>query len=35
MGGRPEAVRTWRLRVDRSGFEEEVLVTPAAEHQPS
>lgn len=35
MGGRPEAVRTWRLRSDRSGFEEDALVSPAAEHQPS
>jgi cysteine synthase B len=35
MGGRPEAVRTWRLRTDRSGFDEDVLVTPAEEHQPS
>ena len=35
MGGRPEAVRTWRLRTDRSGFDEEELVRPAEEHQPS
>src|SRR3954454_3341767 len=35
MGGHPEAVRTWRLRTDRSGFDEEVLVSPAEEHQPS
>jgi S-sulfo-L-cysteine synthase (O-acetyl-L-serine-dependent) len=36
MGGRPEAVRTWRLKVDRSGFDEEVLVGSAgAAHQAS
>jgi hypothetical protein len=25
-GGRPEEARTWRLRADRTGFDEEIVV---------